>query len=489
MLGFVKSLQKKPKKRSNSKRKADFMEIYQPWPVEQLSEQAERCSQCGVPFCQTGCPLSNNIPDWLRLAAEGRIEEAYLLSATTNSMPEICGRICPQDKLCEGSCVIEKDFGSVTIGAVEKSLTDEAYSQGWVKPINIGKKRVDSIGIIGAGPAGLSAAEQLRRYGYEVHIYDRYDRAGGMLIYGIPEFKLEKDIVKRRVDRLIEGGVKFHLDFEVGVDASLKELRQKHKAVLIATGTYKARQLSEKGADKNGIIAAMDYLTAANKTVLGDKVEAFLDGTLDAKDKNIIVIGGGDTAMDCVRTAIRQKAKSVRCLYRRDLDNMPGSRTEVNNAIEEGVDFIWLSTPVSFDGGVEVTTTIAQKMQLGSGDENGRQIPSAIENSNFNLDTDMVITALGFEAEDLPDLFSEPDLKTSPWGTIELTDNTSATNLDGVFAAGDISRGPSLVVWAIKDGRDAARDMHKYLSKVDDDPIDELGADYFAPIKHGLINS
>lgn len=489
MLGFIKSKQKKPNKRAATKRKADFMEIYQPWPKDQLADQANRCSQCGVPFCQTGCPLSNNIPDWLRLAADGRIEEAYLLSAATNSMPEICGRICPQDKLCEGSCVIEKDFGSVTIGAVERQLTDEAFDKGWVKPIVIGKKRAASIGIIGAGPAGLSAAEQLRRYGYEVHIYDRYDRAGGMLVYGIPEFKLEKHIVSRRITRLEEAGVTFHLGFEVGKDATLDELRQKHKSVLIATGTYKARNLSEQGADKDGVLAAMDYLTAANKVGLGDNVAEFNNGTLNASGKNVVVIGGGDTAMDCLRTAIRQNAKSVKCLYRRDHENMPGSRMEVSNAVEEGVEFIWLSAPLSFDGDKHVTTTIAHKMQLGKPDENGRQSPSPIANSQFSLATDMVITALGFEAENLPEQFAAPDLKTSPWGTVEIADNSTKTSIDGIFAAGDISRGPSLVVWAIKDGRDAARDIHKYLSKVDDDPIDELGADYFSPIKHGLIDA
>ena len=495
MLSFIDTQQKKPKKRSALKRKADFSEIYASWPTKALQEQATRCSQCGVPFCQTGCPLSNNIPDWLRLASEGRIEEAYLLSSATNSMPEICGRICPQDKLCEGSCVIEKGFGAVTIGAVEKFLTDEAFKQGWVAPIEAGKKRSASVGIIGAGPAGLAAAEQLRRYGYAVHIYDRYDRAGGMLVYGIPEFKLEKSIVERRIDRLVEGGVEFHMGFEVGRDASLKDLRAKHQSVLIATGTYNAHELTEDGADKDGIIAAMDYLSTANKVVLGDNIEDFNNGTLNAKGKNVVVIGGGDTAMDCVRTAIRQQAQSVQCLYRRDIENMPGSRMEVQNAIEEGVKFLWLSAPLHFEGDKVVEKAVVQEMALGTRDENGRQRPRPVPNSEFYLATDMVITALGFKAEDLPKHFSAPNLKTSQWGTVEIgnelgkNNRATATSIDGVFAAGDISRGPSLVVWAIKDGRDAAKDIHRYLSKVENDPIDELGADYFSPIKQGFVDA
>ena len=482
----------RPEKRPALDRQGDFAEIYQPWSHQALAEQAERCSQCGIPFCQSGCPLSNNIPDWLRLAAEGREEEAYRLSAATNPMPEICGRICPQDRLCEGSCVIDKGFGSVTIGAVEKYLTDKAFENGWVDNIQAGKSQGKSVGIIGAGPAGLAAAEQLCRYGYFVHIYDRHDRAGGMLVYGIPEFKLEKQIVARRISRLEKAGIKFHLNFSVGQDASLDQLRAKHDVILIATGTYKARALNIDGSHLDGIVPALDYLTISNKVVLGDKVDAYDDGTFNAKDRDVVVIGGGDTAMDCVRTAIRQGAASVHCLYRRDMDNMPGSRAEVQNALEEGVHFMWLSAPVGFEGDNKVTGTQAIKMELGPADQDGRRRPQEVDGSLFTIKSDLVITALGFEAEDIPGQFDAPDLATTAWGTIECGTSDfgdRATNIEGVFAAGDISRGPSLVVEALKEGRDAARQMHRYLTHTDDaslDPVDEPGADYFSPIKAGV---
>jgi len=380
-------------------------------------------------------------------------------------MPEVCGRICPQDRLCEGNCVIERaGHGTVTIGSIEKFITDTAFEKGWVKPIKIKKSLAQSVGIIGAGPAGLATAEQLRKIGYEITVYDKYDRAGGLLIYGIPNFKLEKEIVQRRTKLLKDGGIKFELNFIVGKNATLSELRKKHDAILIATGVYKAREVEIPGSNFKNIYPAMEFLTASNKKGLGDKVKMFDDGSLNTEGKHVVVIGGGDTAMDCVRTAIRQNAKSVKCLYRRDKKNMPGSAREVLNAEEEGVEFQWLTNPKEFIGkNGDVKEVMLDKMRLGEADATGRQKPEIIQGSEVKIKADIVIKALGFDPEDIPNLFSEPKLEVSRWGTIKTDLKTMHTNLDGVFAAGDIVRGASLVVWAIKDGRDAAEAMDNYL--------------------------
>jgi glutamate synthase (NADPH) small chain len=464
MLKFTQRPQATPPKRAAGPRTKDFLEIYGGYIADKAAEQAGRCSQCGVPYCQIHCPLQNNIPDWLKLSAEGRLEEAYELSAATNNMPEVCGRICPQDRLCEGNCVIETDFQSVTIGSVEKFLTDTAWEQGWVKPLlPVADRSKQSVGIIGAGPGGLAAAEQLRLRGYTVHVYDRYDRAGGLLIYGIPGFKLEKDIVQRRVQRLATGGVHFHLNFDVGRDASLTELRDRHDALLIATGVYKPRALKAPGIGLDGIVAALDYLTTSNRQGLGDAVPAYDSGALNAHGKHVVVIGGGDTAMDCVRTAVRQGAASVKCLYRRDKTNMPGSLREVTNAEEEGVEFLWLCAPEAFHGDTHVTAVQVHRMRLGTADASGRAAPEVEPDSGFTLRADMAITALGFDAEDLPVMFDAPNLPVTRWGTVLVDSKTQMTALSGVFAAGDIVRGASLVVWAIRDGRDAADAMHDFL--------------------------
>ncbi len=464
MLKFVDIGQQNPPKRDISERKEDFDEIYQEFLKDRAVQQSSRCSQCGVPFCQVHCPLSNNIPDWLKLTAEGRYEEAYQLSQSTNNMPEVCGRICPQDRLCEGNCVIEQSgHGTVTIGSIEKYITEKAWENGWVKPIEISSEKNESVGIIGSGPAGLACGEQLRKKGYKVTIYDRYDRAGGLLIYGIPGFKLEKHVVQRRIKLLEESGIKFVLNFEVGKDSSLMELREKHDAILIATGVYKAREVNLPGNDLSNIFPAMEFLTASNKKGLGDKVELFDNGTLNAEGKDVVVIGGGDTAMDCLRTSVRQNAKSVRCLYRRDRENMPGSAREVGNAEEEGVEFIWLTSPKEFKGTNKIESVVVNKMKLGEPDDSGRRKPVVEENSDFEIKADLVIKALGFDPEDLPKLFNEEKLQVSRWGTIKADFDTMETSIEGVFAAGDIVRGASLVVWGIKDGRDAATSIDNYL--------------------------
>ena len=380
-------------------------------------------------------------------------------------MPEVCGRICPQDRLCEGNCVIEQSgHGTITIGSIEKYITETAWENGWIKPIDVSNDIDKIIGFLGAGAVGLACAVLLRKEGYQVTIYDRYDRPGGLLIYGIPNFKLEKFVVERRTKLLKDSGVNFVLNFEVGKDSTLKELKNKHDAILIATGVYKAREVELPGSSLDNIFPAMEFLTASNKKGLGDRVEMFDNGTLNSEGKNIVIIGGGDTAMDCVRTSVRQKAKSVKCLYRRDKENMPGSAREVANAEEEGVEFIWLSNPKEFKGKKKIESLIVNKMKLGEPDNRGRRKPIIKENSEFKIEADIVIKALGFDPEELPKLFGEEKLQVTKWGTIKTDFDTMETNIAGIFAAGDIIRGASLVVWAIKDGRDAAESIKKYLA-------------------------
>lgn len=466
MLKFVDVERDMPVKRAADERNKDYNEIYAAYATAKAEEQASRCSQCGVPYCQSHCPLHNNIPDWLRLTATGRLEEAYEVSQATNTFPEICGRICPQDRLCEGNCVIEQSgHGTVTIGSVEKYITDTAWENGWVKPASPSVERAESVGIIGAGPGGLAAADFLRRAGVQVTVYDRYDRSGGLLTYGIPGFKLEKDVVMRRHEQLVQGGVTFKLNVEVGKDITFDEIRKAHDAVIIATGVYKSRDLQGPGSGAQGIVKALDYLSASNRLSFGDSVPEIESGELNAKGKKVVVIGGGDTAMDCVRTAIRQGAESVKCLYRRDRANMPGSQRETQNAEEEGVIFEWLAAPKGFTGDA-VNGVMVQKMRLGQPDASGRQSPEVIEGADYVEEADLVIKALGFEPEDLPTLWDQKDLAVTRWGTVKAEFTTGATDLDGVYAVGDIVRGASLVVWAIRDGRDCAEAILKRFETV-----------------------
>ncbi len=465
MLQFVTVSREMPEKRAASVRAQDFGEIYREFAAAKAAEQAARCSQCGVPYCQSHCPLHNNIPDWLRMTAEGRLQEAYDLAQATNTFPEICGRICPQDRLCEGNCVIEQaGHGTVTIGAIEKYITDTAWDMGWVRPIRPAQERAESVGIIGAGPGGLAAADALRRAGIQVTVYDRHDRAGGLMTYGIPGFKLEKDVIGQRIAQLEQAGVQFVQNCNVGEDLSFDAIRGRHDAVVIATGVYKSRELDGDHASAGGVVRAIDYLTASNRKGFGDEVPEFDSGELNAEGKRVVVIGGGDTAMDCVRTAIRQGALSVKCLYRRDRANMPGSQREVANAEEEGVDFVWLTQPRGFTVGEAVEGVIVQQMRLGPPDVTGRQAPEVIEGADYVEEADLVIKALGFEPENLPALWGVEGLQVTRWGTVKADFRSHATSLPGVFAVGDIVRGASLVVWAIRDGREAAENVLSYLA-------------------------
>ncbi|TGY87660.1 NAD(P)-dependent oxidoreductase [Marinicauda algicola] len=447
LLKFFKIAHEPPHVRDAGERICDFDEISDEFIREKAAEQASRCSQCGIPFCQSHCPLGNHIPDWLQLAAEGRVREAYEVSAATNPMPEVCGRVCPQDRLCEGNCVVEKaGFGTVTIGAVERWLTDTAVKEGWIAPIAPEIERGESVAIVGAGPAGMAAAERLRRAGFQVTVLDRYDRAGGLMIYGIPNFKLDKSIPARRHEALREGGVRFALGWELGRDGTIADLRRSHDAVILAFGAYAARRLDLPGEAGMEPVAALDFLTASNRKGLGDAVPGFEAGELNAHAKKVVVVGGGDTAMDCVRTAVRQGAASVTCLYRRGRDTMPGSAREVKHAEAEGVTFQWLSAPARIgEGHIEVQP---MKLDMSAG---GRGTVLPDEGPVWRLEADMVIEALGFSPEDAAAMAGGARIELTRRGTVKADPKTFETGEPGVYAAGDLVRGPSLVVWALKD--------------------------------------
>lgn len=448
-------------KQAAGERVGGFGEITIKPDVTGAQAQAGRCTDCGVPFCQNACPLQNNIPDWLALTSEGAAREAWDVAAATSTMPEICGRICPQDRLCEGACTLEQSgWDGVTIGSVEAYLGDQAFANGWVKPIRPLHERAQSVGIVGAGPAGMAAADRLREAGYQVTIYDRHDRPGGLLVYGIPGFKLSKDVVRRRTDRLAEGGVAFVLNCNVGIDITLDDLRSRHDAVLLAAGVYRARGLSVPGRGPGATAAALDYLIAQNRRDLGDAVDPALP---HAAGKSVVVIGGGDTAMDCVRTAVRQGATSVTCLYRRDRENMPGSAREVQNAEEEGVRFEWLAAPKALmSKGEAVTAVRAQRMALTDAAPGQRRDIAPVPGSDFDAPADLVIEALGFEPEPFAEQL-DAGLALTKWNTLQVARGGFATSLAGVFAAGDAVRGASLVVWAVRDGQDAAAEIDRHL--------------------------
>ncbi|WP_218997788.1 FAD-dependent oxidoreductase [Shewanella algae] len=454
-----------PSKQAISRRKTEFIEIYQPFAQAQVDQQADRCLDCGNPYCEWKCPLHNYIPNWLKLAKQGRILEATDLVHETNTLPEVCGRVCPQDRLCEGACTLNDDFGAVTIGNVEKYITDTAIAQGWRPDMSQVTPRSERVAIIGAGPAGLGCADILARNGVKAVVFDKYPQIGGLLTYGIPAFKLDKSVMATRRSVMEGMGIEFRLGVTVGQDIPFAELLANFDAVFLGMGTYNAMQAGLPGEEAEGVIQALPYLIANTRELMGQADPA--QPYIDLKGKKVVVLGGGDTAMDCVRTAVRQGAESVICAYRRDEENMPGSRREVQNAREEGVEFLFNRQPVAIatdDGkvkGVEFVETA-----LGNADASGRRRPEPIPGSDQLLEADAVIVAFGFQPSPAP-WFAEFDIALDQWGRVKAEKeaaNPFQTSNPKVFAGGDMVRGSDLVVTAIAEGRDAALGILNFLS-------------------------
>jgi len=453
-----------PHKRPEELRRREFIEIYDPFQQKEGEAQSERCIACGNPYCQWKCPVHNYIPDWLKLAAEGRIIEAAELAHQTNSLPEICGRICPQDRLCEGACTLNNDFGAVTIGAVERHITDTAFAQGWRPDLSGVIATGHRVAIIGAGPAGLACADVLARNGVKAVVYDSHPEIGGLLSFGIPEFKLEHKVIKTR-RRILEGmGIEFVLNTHIGRDIPFDDILQEHDCVFLGLGTYTPMKGGMPGEDARGVYRALDYLIGNTKSLLempaGEHTFTNLNG------QSVVVLGGGDTAMDCVRTAIRQGASEVFCLYRRDRENMPGSQNEVSNAIEEGVQFrfnVQALEVVADNGKVKAVKVV--ETRLGQPDESGRRRPEPIEGSETSIDADAVIVAYGFKASP-ENWFETFEIQTNQWGLVEVSEEDKFAFQTGnpkIFAAGDMVRGADLVVTAIADARKAALGIVNYL--------------------------
>ena len=453
-----------PVKKSAEERKISFVEIYGEYNQVQASNQAHRCLDCGNPYCEWKCPVHNFIPDWLKLVNEGNIIEAAELCHSTNSLPEVCGRVCPQDRLCEGACTLNDGFGAVTIGSTEKYITEKAFEMGWKPNMSYRKWTDKKVAIVGAGPAGIACADVLTRSGVHSHVYDKNEEIGGLLTFGIPEFKLEKSVVKRRRKILEEMGVKFKLGKEIGKDLPFKKLYDEYDAVFLAMGTYTSLEGGFAGESLPGVYKAIDYLISSTKKLL--KLQTNKNEFINLKGKNVIVLGGGDTAMDCNRTAIRQGAKSVKCLYRRDEENMPGSKREVQNAKEEGVEFEFNIQPIDIVGSEKVQGVKIVKTQLGEPDQNGRRVPIPIPGSEIIYEADAVIVAFGFRASP-SSWFGDFEINTQKNGLViaeEHQEYKFQTSNKKIFSGGDMVRGSDLVVTAIWEGREAAKSIIKYVS-------------------------
>ena len=453
-----------PSKKTPDERKINFVEIYGEYNQVQASNQAHRCLDCGNPYCEWKCPVHNYIPDWLKLVNEGNIIEAADLCHSTNSLPEVCGRVCPQDRLCEGACTLNDGFGAVTIGSIEKYITEKAFDMGWKPDLSHRKWTDKKVAVIGAGPAGIACADVLTRSGIKSHVYDRNQEIGGLLTFGIPEFKLEKSVIKRRRKILEEMGISFHLGKEIGKDISFKSIYEDHDAVFLAMGTYTSLEGGFKGEKLPGVYKALDYLIANTKKLLN--MSKNKEEYINFKGKKVIVLGGGDTAMDCNRTAIRQGAKSVTCLYRRDEKNMPGSRREVKNAKEEGVIFDFNIQPIDILGNTKVEGVKVVKTELGEIDQNGRQVPVPIPGSEKIYDADVVIIAFGFRASPAK-WFENFNIETKKNGLVVAKEDQEykfQTSNKKIFSGGDMVRGSDLVVTAIWEGREAGKSIIEYVS-------------------------
>ena len=453
-----------PHKKSLEERKISFVEIYGEYNQTEVSNQAHRCLDCGNPYCEWKCPVHNYIPDWLKLVNEGNIIEAAELCHQTNSLPEMCGRVCPQDRLCEGACTLNDGFGAVTIGSTEKYITDKAFEMGWKPDMSYRTWTDKKVAIVGAGPAGIACADVLTRSGVKSHVYDKYEEIGGLLTFGIPEFKLEKKVVKKRRDILEGMGVEFFLGKEIGKDIQFKELYENYDAVFLGMGTYTSLEGGFKGEKLPNVFRALDYLISSTNRLL--KIEQDKEKFINLKGKNVIVLGGGDTAMDCNRTAVRQGAKSVKCLYRRDEKNMPGSKREVINAKEEGVEFEFNVQPIEIIGNEKVEGIKVVRTELGEADQNGRRVPIPIPGSELIIEADAVIIAFGFRASP-SEWFKDFNINTQNNGLVLAAEEQQykfQTSNNKIFSGGDMVRGSDLVVTAIWEGREAAKSIIEYVS-------------------------
>ncbi len=461
---FLDVPRQSPEKVNALERKTMFNEIYRQYEAEQAGVQADRCLSCGNPYCEWKCPVHNYIPNWLKLIADGNLFEAAELSHQTNSLPEICGRICPQDRLCEGACTLNDGFGAVTIGSIEKYITDEALKQGWRPDLSNVVNTDKKVAIVGAGPAGLACADILVRNGVKPIVFDKYPEVGGLLTFGIPSFKLEKEIIRTRRSLLEEMGVEFVLNTEIGKDIKFQTILDDYDAVFLGMGTYTSMQGGFEGENLTGVHQALPYLVSSINRLIGYEKKS--KDFIDLKGKRVVVLGGGDTAMDCVRTAIRQGAEKVICAYRRDEENMPGSAREVLNAKEEGVDFIWNQQPIQLLGeknqviGIKVVTT-----EMGKPDERGRSRPELKPSTEKTISADAVIVAFGFRPNPA-DWFDDFDIEINDWGGVKTSADLKfkfQTTHPKVFAGGDMVRGSDLVVTAVFEGREAAEGILNYL--------------------------